>query len=626
MPDLSAYTNIIRGQDFRYTGYLATLPYTVVYRTAFDPSGAITYPRTVLETSDLNGDGYGASSDVKPGMLVIVYDQATTRVKGYLRVATNGINTDYARVNEFSQIEIDIIEGDALDFIDVYLIKDKLVSASDAFNKDSTIAYIDQGENPPPVANAGGLWFGHVDPGQNYATVMFDSSTSFTVDPDSSGTIDTVWVAGDMTITVGSTITPQITAQVPVGFRHITMRATDSDNSEYMEKQIPIYVFDRGVNQPLKVRMNRRRASKRTGWSIDFELPAEDEAALDTFPDGCLVVYWEDEYRDERRVSYGSALDNRSHIKFVGFLVRDEINISYSEDTVRFEAVSPLQILEQTPALNQLMVNKTSPTNWTHVKSLSLNRVYWYLTYWHSTFMQYFDFIWSISGEHGNNTYPRLAVSDIDNLAAQLRDVAESVNQEVTCDMLGRLLFHRRLNYLPANERGAKVTAWEFWPGDILRMVIPREHRGRVKYVLGLGLLANGTTVQAQSGAAPAGYGTESAVLDRQIVTSAADLEQRVACHLAALNGLANGLFVPQDVTLELTGRFDVFDPAFGEWVTIILPDTSNRRKVAFTEGDRWTIEVVEVVYDPDAGSKSVVLTLDHETYATDAVEVEVPE
>lgn len=624
MPDFSDYADIIRGDDFRFTGYLATLPYTVVFRTAFDPSGAVTYPVTLMRYSDLNGDGYGDYEDVREGMLVKVYDQATTRVKGYLRVRTGGLSSTDAPVNEFSQIEIDAVSGDTLEFIDAYMIKDKLVGADNSFNKDSLIGYSDQGENPPPVANGGGAWFGHVDPGQDYATVVLDSTTSYVVDPDST-TVSAFWDVKDCTITVGSTIDDAITIQVPVGFRHVDLDVTDDGNSNTSTKHIPIYVFDRGVNQPLHVRMNRRRATKRTGWTAEFELPVDEEAALDTFPDGCLVVYWEDEYRDGRRASYGSALENRSHIKFVGFLVRDEIDISFENNTVRFEAVSPLQILEQTPALNQLMVNDATPSDWTQVKSLSLNRVYWYLTYWHSTFMEYFDFIWSPSGEHGNNTYPRLAVADIDNLAAQLRDVADAVNHEVTCDVLGRLMFNRKLNYLPLADRDAKLTTWEFWQRDMLRLNIPREHRGRVKYVLGLGLTAGGSTVQAQSGAAPAGYGTASETLDRQIVTSVNDLKQRVESHLAALNGLYNGLFVPQDVTIELADNFDIFDPAYPEWVTIILPDTSNARKVSFTEDDRWTIEEVEVVYDGDTGTKSVTLVIDHETYADNAIELTSP-
>lgn len=621
MPDHSIYADIIRGNDFRFKGYLATLPYTVVLRTAFDPSGAVTYPLLELEYSDLNGDGYGDYTEIFQGMLVKVYDGTTTRVKGILRVAVGGITSTIIPVNEFSQIEIDIVSGDAIEVIDVYQIKDKLVAANDAFNKDSRLTYIAQGEDPPPVANGGGVWFGHVDPGQDYATVVLDASTSFTVDPDTSS-LSYIWFNEDCTITLGDNNTSSITIQVPVGFRHVRLNVIDTTNGNGMYKNIPIYVFDRGVNQPLHVLMNRRRSTKRTGWTIEFELPADEEAALDTFPDGCLVVYWEDEYRDGRRQSYGSALENRSHIKFVGYLVRDEISIDFTGNTVRFEAVSPLQILEQTPALNQLLVNDATPTDWTQIKTLSINRAYWYLAYWHSTFMEYFDFIWSPTGEHGNNTYPRLAVSDIDNLAAQLRDIADAVNHEVTCDALGRLLFTRKLNYQPLSDRDDKITTWEFWQRDILRLIIPREHRGRVKYVLALGLTAAGADLQAQSGSAPAGYGTASETLDRQIVTSITDLEQRAAWHLAALNGLYYGLYVPQDVTIELPDEFDVFDPAYNEWLTIILPDTTNARRVSFTEDDRWILEEVEVVYDNDLRSKSVTIVVDHETYAENAVEV----
>jgi len=620
MPNLESFYSTIRAEDFRYTGYLATLPYTVIFRTAFDPSGAVTYPVLTMEYSDLNGDGSGDYTDIKEGMLVIVYDGTSTDVKGYLRVARSGITSTVLPVNEFSQIEIDAVSGDAIEVLDVYLIRDMLVAASDNFNKDSRLTYIAQGSDPPPVANSGGAWFGHADPGELYATIELDASRSYTVDPDSAGTMDYLWDVGDCTIVDGSTTSAAITIQAPIGFRHVQLGIIDNSNFYAMYKQTPINVFDHATRPALHVRAERRYSTRREGWSMVFELPAEDEALIDTFPDGCFVVYWEDEYRDTHRLSYGSVLSNRSHIKFAGFLVRDTTEISFDDSVVQFEAVGPLQILEQTPALNQLMVQKVTPTNWRHIKTLTLNRALWYLTVWHSTFMPYFDFTWASAADLGTTAYPRLAVNDIGNLADQLRDVADAVNLEVTCDACGQLLFNRKLNYLPEDERDAKTTILTLEPSDILRLAITREHRGSVKYVLVNALNASGTVIQAQSGAAPSGHGTASEVLDRQIVADQADANQRAEAHFAALNGLYRGRYVPQDVTLELSDSYDVFDCAYSEWLKINLPASYNPRGVGFDETDRWIIDSIEVVYDPDDGSKSVVLTIDHETFAENAI------
>lgn len=617
---LDSYGNFIRDPDFRYTGYLATIPHTVILRTAFDPSGAVTYPVTSLRFSDLNGDGYGDYTDVQEGMLVKIYDGTTSDVKGLLRIATGGTTSSVMQVNEFSQIEIDVVSGDAIEVIDAYMIRDMLVSATSSFNKDSRVAYTDQGSNPPPVANGGGAWCGHTDPGELYATVDVDGSRSFTVDPDSDGSLTYSWDVQDCTIVSGSLTDAQITLQVPIGFRHLTLTVTDASNSKSAVKHIPINVFDYATRPALHVRVNRRYSTRRQGWSMEFELPAEDEALIDTFPDGCLVIYWENEYRGGHLFSYGSVLTNRSHIKFVGFLVRDSVEITYAESTARFEAVSPLQILEQTPALNQLMVQKTSPTNWRHIKTLTLNRALWYLTWWHSTLMLYFDFTWASAGDLGTTAYPRLAVNDIGNLADQLRDVADAVNLEVTCDACGQLLFNRKLNYLSEADRDAKITTLTLQPGDILRLNMTREHRGKVKYVLVQALNASGTVIQAQSGAAPSGHGIASEVLDRQIVTNQSDANQRAEAHFAALNGLYRGRYVPQDVTLELSDSYDVFDPAYSEWLKVILPASYNPRGASFDDDDRWIIDAEEVIYAADTGEKTIVLTIDHETFAENAI------
>ena len=70
-----------------------------------------------------------------------------------------------------------------LDVIADWHISTKLVSATADFLPDSRIPYSQQHNNYLPVANGGGAWYGMVDDGQVYATVLRNYTQSYPVDP-----------------------------------------------------------------------------------------------------------------------------------------------------------------------------------------------------------------------------------------------------------------------------------------------------------------------------------------------------------------------------------------------------------------------------------------------------------
>lgn len=622
MPVLTSQATTFRTSRHTYRAYLSYLPRTTVLECSINGTPAFSTTGSI-QTITVDGVTSGAVANVREGQTIEILTSAGV-FKGRARIATGGGSGSTIQIAELSAGTINITDNDLVKVYEEFRIWDRLVSATAALNKDSRTTYSDQGSNPPPVANCGGLWAGFTDAGQTYATVTFDASVSFVIDPDSAGTLTYLWNVGDGTITSGSTSTSAITVRFPEGFRHVTLTVTDSGNSKSTVRYVPVWVHSRvntDSDYPKSVLVNSRSYTEE-GWSFEFELPVGSEASLSNVPDGALVVLWEDHYYGSTNASYGSNVSGRSHIRAVGYLDRDQITIDADNDTVVFTAISPLGVLAATPALPQLTIQSGSPTKWQHIKGNSVYRTLWYLWYWHTTAFNYFDFRRPSSGDL---SFTRLATTVVDNQLAQFRDIADSIGLIVTCDWLGRLIVDKNPMYEDSTERSARTTAYNFTNADYVRVEWERPHRWETKTVIGEGI-TDGSTASANvavfaraPGTAPAALGTGVETFDRQIVDNQAELNERTGLRFAEVNGLYNGRIVPKGLRLTLRGGYDVIDPALQEWVTLTLPAATNKRGVSFDSSTRWLVKGAEVTYDHEAGTKEVVYTLDHETTGPDA-------
>lgn len=611
MPDLTGQASTFRGSKHRFQGYIGTLPQTVVHSGSL--SATPTFPATAISITTSGG----TSANVKRGMTIKITSSGGT-LKGYCRVATSGtISNSSIPVNETSKGVVNLASGDLFSVYDGFRIWDMLVSATSALNKDSRITYTDQGANPDPIANAGGGFFGFTDDGQTYATVSFPGTSSLNVDPDSASKTY-LWSVGDGTITVGTTTTGDITATFPVGFRHVQLIVTDA-NGKTTTRQFPVRVYNRSTTRPLTVARATLNYSEEDGWAAQFELPKGSESGITTLPDGALICFFADEYYGSTRASYRSNVSGRSHMLFIGYLVRNTVSINALNNTVTFEALSPLGMLNKTPALPQLMVqNSGTGSLWRHVKTLNTNRMAWYLIRYGATAMGTHDFVWQLTGSA--LSYRRIAVTETSSIGAQLRDIAQSVNLKVTCDMLGRILLIQDFNYLSSANRSSRTVVFNFTMQDIREFEFTNEHRGTVKFVRGEGI-TDGVTASSNRpcfsnspGNAPSPFGTSSDTLTRQIVDNQTDLNTRTGFHFARVNGLYDGQFVPQGARLRLFSPYAVIDPAYNEPFTITLPATSNRRGVSFSTSTRWTAASASLTFDGENGTIDPVYTIDHET------------
>lgn len=611
MPNLSSYASRFRRGEYRFNGYISTVPQTVVL--AGTVSAAPTYPALTLSYT-LSGGGI---ADVAADMTVYVYSSAGVQ-KAVLRVASGGtITSTSLPVNEFARGVYDVAIGDTFEVRRDWRIWDRLVSATAALKKDSRITYSDQLANPGPVCNSGGPVVDFLDEDTGTLPGSHDGSTSFTVDPDSGGSITHSWDFKDATPASSSATAPSGIAYPP-GFRWIDHTATDASSSKSTVQRVPVWAHERaGVNAPLKVQFEGLDYNHARGWGGTFKLPVESANSILTLPDGALVVSWVKARYGAAQVSYGSNVAGRSHILFVGYLVRETITIDPETDECVFECTSPLGILEQTPALPQLMLNANAPSKWSQVKALTVARGLWYLLHWGATADVVHDLLWFSGSEYA---YSRLAIDNIDTIAGQLRDLADSINVQLVCDRLGRLLLVRDPHLMSAAERSALTTSYGITTSDLFGLEMTREHRGSVKTLRGEGITKGSTTAQNNPvfsnapGNAPASFGIGTETLGKQIVNDQADLNARAGRRFARVNAMKDGRFVPQGMRLEMPPGYIWLDPALREWYTLTLPQDSSRRGIAFDSGDRFTAESVSITFDEDLGIPEINLTLDHET------------
>lgn len=584
MPALTLST--IR-QPYWYRGWLTVVPEPAVMTGTI--SSVPTYPALTLSYTVSTG----SHTAVVDGMEVVI--KSGTTVKGRLRVAPGAVTATSLPVSEFGEGRIPIAVGDTVEVLRSWRLRDKLIAAKETFDRDSRIAYTDQNSLIAPVANAGGPWAGWLDPGMTYATVSLSAGESYAVDPDSSGTLTYSWDVVDGTIVVGTSTSANITVRFPLGTRWVTLTVTDSSNGRSAVKRIPVVVHS-DSNQPLEVVVNRLEGTREIGWSAAFSVP--QGADFSALADGALVIYHEDEYYGSTLGSYGNIAASRSRVKFVGYVVRDSIRVDAETNTVEFEAVSPMALLDLMPGFSQVMQQKTSPANWLEYQTgLSVFRMMLFILRWHTTYVELFDVIRPAV----DRAYPAFFIQQQTPLA-QLRELADANDCEIVSDRIGRLMIQQIPVLLNASARGALTTTMTLTADDRVRVDAQREHRAQVAQLEGRGVTAGGNALFSRAPSAPneaAGFTSN----DRLIASDQDDLNERTGRRYARENKTLNGVSAPE-IELELPGGYDCID-FYPEWLNLTLSAGDNKRGLALTNA-RGLVGRITVEHDAERGAKRV--------------------
>jgi hypothetical protein len=596
MPDHTDHLTALRG---RHSGrvYVSLLTGTPVLTGTL--GAAPTLPALALSYTLTGGD----AANVKPGMRVVVTNGGA--YKGTLSVRYAGsITSSSLPVREYA--DLNLSAGDTITVYDDFVLTDKLAAGDETFAPDHA-AYTDQNSDPAPVATSGGWWAGWIG-----IDIPFTGSGSFTVDPDSSGTLTHLWTAPGGAFVVGTSTSadPTIRYSAAGGYL-VTHTVTDAANGTSETQYVRVRVHD-ADDPPYECRLSSVEGDAHAGFRCSFNL--FENADMASLPDGASVIVWTD------GESYGSAAAGRSQIVCAGCLRRDRSRGDADGDQIEFEVLSPLARLAELPGFSKIMEREQSPDAWSEIKALTVKRGIVQLLRHYTNTLHLFDLGFDGVADADYPAFYLQKAAPYD----QVMELADSRDARLTCDRAGRLTVLRRLELTPLADRAAITTTITLNTDDVIDYEISREHGRAVETFRARGFTAGTEAAQTQPVFAryPASPGTGSAspVSERLIVDDAADLYERCALRAAWHDRVyidSNGIYRhAPEARITLFGGYAQLVQFYREWIK--LDGVTNLRGVDLAA---FRFIPLRVRVDYADGTATTMLDLRAETYATGAVD-----
>jgi hypothetical protein len=391
---------------------------------------SFTYP---LSEVTFDGVTTGAFGDISPGQLVLFGTSAGADDLGRQRVRADA-ESDTLYFGRSSQGtrdgEVSLADNAHITVLDLRMVWGKIPFIDDdgVIFKDDDIAYTDQTIEPPPVANAGPAVAATID-GDDIITVDFDAGDSFaTAD---GATISTyAWDVGDGTITVGTSASEEITATFPAGFRYVSLTVTD-DNSKTHTAYVPVFARDPEDDACISAFESISRRITLQGQQLNVRV--RESIPANTYPDGTLVILFDGE---------PSSAADRSNVLFAGWHQNDDADIGAErtatlKDTV-LDCVDVAGKLDMLPWFPNVLQNAETPTKWTQMAGVNVDKYVHYVLQWHSTALDLADWTWSGTGDD----YAQPWLGDYgESLFDQANQMCQAMDPDyhLTCNRRGQL-------------------------------------------------------------------------------------------------------------------------------------------------------------------------------------------
>lgn len=480
--------------------------------------------------------------------------------------------------------------------------------------KDSSIAYTDENEVPPPVANAGPGFCGTINAGTGLITVTFSAADSF-VTADGAAISTYLWDVGDGSITVGTSSSSTITATFGPGFRWVQLKVAD-DNANFHDTFVPVFARDPDDDDSISNFTIESHRITQTGQELSLRV--RESIPASTYLDGTLVMLWEDE---------ASGPTDRDHMVFIGWIQDEQAAIeAQATGTLKDVVLNCVDVagrLKALPGFPTLLENNAAPDNWNEYLDPNMDTYMHHILHWHSTALDVADWTWSGTG----STYAfKILSSDGQSLFDQVNRRAGALIPPymLTTNTKGQMAVLPDPLLQPTADRTStvQVTLDESEYSDI---DYDHTRPPRVHWLRANSIIASGSTVATAFAIAP---GTAPGQGE-----NAVDSGEHLCVNQAALNAYAGNLYARLNarqgrfrVTLAAGDRQGI-EPAALEWIWLTLPSSvAAQRGLSFTN-ERFLCTQIDARYQSTRTAllKTYTLTLERETSGTAAVTVTVP-
>ena len=561
----------------------------------------------------------GSMSSVVPGQQVKVYSGSTVRTWGIVRKSPSGSTLYISPVAlgepGYSQaVEYAIQVGDSVTVYSHHPMWGLFSTIQQrTFYKQWDVPYDDQNAKPPPVANAGPWQQAKITSSSaSFTLPKSGANTSFAFSPASVSSYQWSLPSG-VSLASGYSLTDAVIQVSATGGQHlVSLTITDSMGKTHTAYTW-LFVHDGSSYNAFGEQYRWSITSDtqtRQGREIRFKVYGAD---LDTdvlLPTAGVMLTWS----GSPSVTDGVMVDT-----FIGYITKVEGSHSGEFGDVDITVQSPVLFAKNIPQPPQLLSEVTTPTNWTQCTSVLSNPrgALYYAIKWHTPCL-----IDMHDLDSSAPTTPRDKSFEFNtsSLYDAMKVAANAVIGNVGSASDGTTVLRQDPNMENNAFRNALDTVWTWDEADIQAplsyatpIVLPnRETRGG-------GFSYDGAHIGAWMAIKRWSQGVRKTSMPNFSVTSSGGLtrvKEVVGHYHAAQNSR-------QSVNLKVMRNLDFTDPAYMLWHKLNIPSSYDPRGEGFVN-IRVLPEKVVRVWNTDAGTKRVSVTVARETYGQPGEELVV--
>jgi hypothetical protein len=603
----------LRGNNHVIHGvYLNTVTLETVATLTITNAGDV----TPLPEVTVSGD----SSDVVQGQMVRIFDGSDLIATTIVRKAPSG-NTFYlAPVSSGdggypSNIEDVIATGQTLV---VYTHRPLWAHYSSirqrVFYKSWDVVYSDQNSQPPPIANTGTWQHGVLD-GSSTASFTLPRNgiqNSFALH---GGSLTYSWdLPTGVTLKAGYALSDGVIEVDAIQGQHLVSLTVTDDNTKTHTAYMWLFVTDgdsTGETYPFKIDSDSQDRQGR-----EIRLTVWGESLQDVFYQGAPILLNEDATYNGQALSIGVGVDT-----FLGYITSIEYTYEDGVSKASITAMSPMKAVNNMPTPPQLLVEASSPANWTEcttVLSNPMGATYYALRWAIPAIFEMHDFDPYDSGSLLNSPRKLSIEYSVDNIYDAGKRGADFIVGNLGSSSDGATVLRKHPSYRGNSYRNALDTIIALGADDVQSpLSYARMQYSPVSELRGGGFAYDGTSIKAWMGIKRWYQGVSKETISDFIVTVDEGLQgvKEIVGHALAKKNAE----IPE-IGLTLVGNIDVLEPVWLDaWVTLNLDSSYDPYGDGFSF-TRTSVMRIERTWDiSDTITKTILVTLEPETFGQPA-------